>query len=1021
MSLELIVGPPNSGRATRMLDLMRDRLGSEPMLVVPTGDDIARFERDLCSDGRPVAGATIRTFASTFTDAAALAGVELSPQLSAAQRLALVKAAVGAAELRLMRRSAASAGFVRAMDALIQELKAALVSPADLMGAARAVRDDGQEAELADVYARYEELLARTGQSDAGSIADCVLRALRRDARLWRERPVFVYGFDDLSEAQIEFLRLVSQETDVTIAVNYADRDAFAARAGLYARLLDEGGVVTEELGFDASYAQRRSLAHLAQHIFEAELPETPEPDGGLRLMESAGERGEVEAVGIEIARLLADGVAPDAIVVVLRHPARGGDLFARVLGRMGIPVALEADRSLRDTATGRSLIGLARACAGEGEPADVLAHLRSDPASPPAKADWAERRLARREAESVSDLVERWGERVPMHLARVLAAENPGDRILEIAACARGVAELAHIRMAPLVGEEAAGVPFEPLEVRAGLAAAELLEELASLGVLPGVDAPDLTDAADSLEIATIPSWHGPVEGRVRIMSPYRARGATATHLFACDLQEGSFPGRQALDPLLGDESRRALGIAALARADQDLEERYLFCACVSRPTERLYLSWRSADEEGHPAAPSPFIDEAADVVVPDPSDRDPITSTRGLAHVVPAVRESTTPRLLARALVGAAGPDPDAHRQALEDIGADLALAGEVLELTARVPDPGELPGPLAHPGVLSRLAERPAVSANSLEGWLECSYRWFVNHELSPQRLEPVADPLWLGGIVHGALHRLYEDPPASDSIPRPEDVERWKERLRELLDAEVAERSESPPTPDRAVALARATIQAEAFLDEEAERQTDLRPRPDLLERSFGFAEAQGDPGALPLSDLTLRGFIDRIDVAPDGRRAVVRDYKTSKDVPGRKRILDEGKLQLPLYMAVARDLLHLDPIAGLYHPLASYGDRRGRGIALKDECGEGGLLEGQKIVTKGGDAVTREELDGDLDRALEEARAGGARMLHGDIKRDPLAGECPKYCEYQPICRLERAVGLESEQGPEREP
>ena len=33
---------------------------------------------------------------------------------------------------------------------------------------------------------------------------------------------------------------------------------------------------------------------------------------------------------------------------------------------------------------------------------------------------------------------------------------------------------------------------------------------------------------------------------------------------------------------------------------------------------------------------------------------------------------------------------------------------------------------------------------------------------------------------------------------------------------------------------------------------------------------------------------------------------------------------------------------------------------------------------------------------------------------GDITRDPLNGRCNKYCEYQPICRLERAVGLEDE-------
>ena len=63
MSLELIVGPPNSGRAGEILGRLRSALERDPLLVVPTGDDIARFERDLCRGDRPAIGA-IRTFGS---------------------------------------------------------------------------------------------------------------------------------------------------------------------------------------------------------------------------------------------------------------------------------------------------------------------------------------------------------------------------------------------------------------------------------------------------------------------------------------------------------------------------------------------------------------------------------------------------------------------------------------------------------------------------------------------------------------------------------------------------------------------------------------------------------------------------------------------------------------------------------------------------------------------------------------------------------------------------------------------
>jgi ATP-dependent helicase/DNAse subunit B len=343
------------------------------------------------------------------------------------------------------------------------------------------------------------------------------------------------------------------------------------------------------------------------------------------------------------------------------------------------------------------------------------------------------------------------------------------------------------------------------------------------------------------------------------------------------------------------------------------------------------------------------------------------------------------------------------------------DFTITGPVLELVDGVADPQYKPQGLSHPAVLEAIRSRRALSAGSLERWIECSYRWFVSHELSPQRLEPTADPLWLGGLVHRALQELYEEPPGEDGIPRPGDVGRWKRRFEELLDGLVAEDSGGTLNAERQIALARVRIQVAKFLDEEAERDIAFRPRPDLLERSFGFSELhEDDPGGLDLGDFELRGFIDRIDVAPDGRSAIVRDYKTSKAVPGRQKIADDGKLQLPLYMLVARELLNLDPIAGLYHPLAAYGDRRGRGYGLRSETGEDGLLENAGIMTKSKDCLDRSELDEALDHARERARVKGLSMRAGEIDRDPLGGKCPKYCEYQPICRLERALGLEDD-------
>ena len=78
--------------------------------------------------------------------------------------------------------------------------------------------------------------------------------------------------------------------------------------------------------------------------------------------MEAAGERGQAEQIGGEIARLLADGVEPDEIAVVLRSPDRHGPLYESVLAGFGIPVAVEAGCP---PPARRSGAGWRRCCAG--------------------------------------------------------------------------------------------------------------------------------------------------------------------------------------------------------------------------------------------------------------------------------------------------------------------------------------------------------------------------------------------------------------------------------------------------------------------------------------------------------------------------------------------------------------------------------------------------------------------------------------------------------------------------------
>jgi ATP-dependent helicase/DNAse subunit B len=977
MAVSVISGPPNSGRAVRVRERLEACLDRDPVLVVPTGDDAARFERELCESAGAVLGVSIRTFASLFEDVARAVAVTLPPPLSAPERLALLGAAITATPLRLLARSAARSGFGPALDSLIRELQGALVSPAALRAAAAELSDGDYERELAALYATYVELRERAGRSDAGSRAEAALARLRRSPGSWGERPVFVYGFDDLSEAQLGLIGELATTSDVVVSVNYADREALKGNAELLARLTELGAQIEAPVPHEPGYTERESLRHLDRNLFEPGA-ERVEIDDGVLLLECGGELGEAEAVGGEIARLLADGVPPDEITVVARDVSRRGPSLGRILTRLEIPVAVETTVPLERTAVGRSLLALCRAAAPDGAPTDLLAHLRADPAFARVHADWLERRIRRARPATVEEAISSW-RTSPRHLSALRAAGSPPGRMRALARVARELAEAPHLKAAPVGRARSDGVPFDPLELRAAALAAELFDELAEIGDLPGCKPPDLGEAAEAIEGAGVPTWRGPAEGRVRVVDPYRIRAGRARYLFCLGLQEGEFPRRATQHPLLSEERRSQLGIPALRRRDPQAEERHLFHACVSRPTERLYLSWQVCDDEGRPLARSPFVDEVLDLLGPDAETAESLlVRRRGLERVAFSPEEAPTEHELERS----------------------LALAG---------PRQKEIrPGPLRSEAVLAELGARGLVSASSLEGWMECSYRWFVDHELQPQRLDPEPDPLRLGTVAHRTLQRLYAEPPGTDAIPRPGDVGRWKSRLAELLAEEAAAADMHPDDPPDSIALSRLRAQIGRFLEEEAELDTPMRPRPDLLEVPFGFDEEGVE--ALDLGDIRLRGQIDRVDVAPDGSVAVVRDYKTSKEMPGRATWERKGKLQLQLYVLAARERLGLDPIGGLYHALGAYKERRPRGMVIAGDARLG------ELALVGGDACDADAFDAELERAREAAASEAQAMRSGAIARDPINDRCPTYCAYQAICRLERAVGLDEENG-----
>src|SRR5215218_7487912 len=119
MPISVIYGPPNSGRAGAIRARLSESLDREPVLVVPTADDAARFERELVSSHGALLGASIQTFRRLTDEIAAATGAEIRPLLSNAQRLALVRSVARNADLGVLATSRRQPGFAPALDRML--------------------------------------------------------------------------------------------------------------------------------------------------------------------------------------------------------------------------------------------------------------------------------------------------------------------------------------------------------------------------------------------------------------------------------------------------------------------------------------------------------------------------------------------------------------------------------------------------------------------------------------------------------------------------------------------------------------------------------------------------------------------------------------------------------------------------------------------------------------------------------------------------------------------------------------
>ena len=292
-------------------------------------------------------------------------------------RVARLAAAEG--ELERLSPVADLPGFARSLSGTIGELRAAGVSPGDLL------KDQGTR-DLGRLLHRFDEEMVRFGLADPATVFRSAVVAVDREqvavppGSLWLDLPL-------RSACQAALLRaLAARSRDVLATVAAGDDETLEWLGSL----LGEGAVIDldREEAVVAGTSGGRRLDRVQRFVFETgvdassplggttDAGETPAPPvlprsaadvpagSSVDLFSAAGEGQECVEIARRIHRAAAGGLAFDRMAILLRQPAAYLPLVEDALSRAGVP-AYVTRGTLRPNPAGRAFLSLL-ACAGE-------------------------------------------------------------------------------------------------------------------------------------------------------------------------------------------------------------------------------------------------------------------------------------------------------------------------------------------------------------------------------------------------------------------------------------------------------------------------------------------------------------------------------------------------------------------------------------------------------------------------------------------------------------------------------
>jgi DNA helicase II / ATP-dependent DNA helicase PcrA len=981
--------------------LVEEGVPAEQMLALtfsaPAAADLReRLEALLESPYEELHVETFRSFALRLLQEEALeAGVDpfLSP-VTPADRLALLLERLDDLSLRAHEIRGNPAPLLASFVSRIDRLKDEMVSAADYLSyaerrSAEATGDAGRahaarELEFARLYADHDRLLAQRGALDFG---DLVLRAFQllherphvRERVAGRHRHILVDEYQQTNFAEGMLLRLLIDEHQRVTVV------------GSDARFLEEVPDA-RVVKLERNCRSGRRILDAATAVLPGRL--TGVSGGRVRFWRARSVRAQAQAVAAEAEQLIAGGVPPERIAVLVRSVKGEGAVVASSLEERAVQARTCGAAAYFQRAEVRDVLAWLRALADPNDSGAVVRALSRPPVE-----------LRSVDVARLTQLARRRKLDMPSAVAAALEgpqlSEEGRDRarvFLKLYRSASNAFEDRRpdafvLRLIERIGLRRQQVFATHADTVERLRNIAKLSELATAYMRrePHATARDFTRYLAAVAESGLREEEAsgtPTAPAVQIMTMDAARGLEFDHVFVLGLSAARMPGpyRPEADGVPPELLKRS-GPVADGREAHETAMRELLHLAMTRARKGLVLAWAEGAQQGTNPRPSPFYEEAMAAVGVDEElfEEELFGPAEGLHSTFRIMRDElldTVARMGSRlgemrldtyldvdqavsrylelikvaALIERAkeGQSLDAALPALNEILLQCATPEqrEILEQSAldswlrdTERDPAERPSAAQNGGepslepFIPRRGRGLMLSASDIDTYRICPLKYkFARVFRIPQ--EPTIHQRF-GIVLHQVLERFHQQ------------QDRTLEALMDLFHASWR-RSGFGDSDDELQFRERATQALREYWERDRESDSEAV----WFERSFAFK----------IGPHLLRGRVDRVDRHPDGTFELI-DYKT-----GRAKTEQELKedVQLSVYQMGARESWGLETSAQSYFY----------------------VLTGERVPVE----HSEEELE--RVRSTVSDIAGG--ILKQRFEPTPSADVC-RFCDYRIIC------------------